>query len=128
MNGAPGMSPAFRDPTEAVLPGGLAPSPAFGATSRYRGLPLATVEVGGRMVRYVTRRFVPPPERFAQIGEHVVADGERPDTLAALHVGDPEQFWRLCDANRVLHPDELAVIGRRLRIVLPEGVPAAADD
>lgn len=118
----------LRDPTEAVLPGGLAPSLAFGATSRYNGLPLATVEVDGRLVRYVTRRFVPAPDRFAQVGEHVVAEGERHDTLAAALDGDPEQFWRLCDANGVLDPEELAVVGRRVRVVLPEGVPPVAGD
>jgi hypothetical protein len=55
----------------------------------------------------------------------VVTEGERPDTIAATLAGDPEQFWRVCDANRVLHPEELACIGRRVRITLPEGVPAA---
>jgi hypothetical protein len=121
-------SASHRDPIEAILPGGFAPSPAFGPTSRYNGLPLATAEVDGRQVRYVTRRFVPAPERFAQVDEHVVSEGERPDTIAAALVGESEQFWRLCDANRVLRPDELAQIGRRVRITLPEGVPAAGDE
>ena len=42
------------------------------------------------------------------------------------YLGDPEQFWRVCDANRAMRPDELTeTIGRRLRITLPEGIPGA---
>ena len=50
--------------------------------------------------------------------------GDRLDNLAAKYFGDPELFWRLCDANGALRPDELIeIIGRRLRITLPLGVP-----
>ena len=36
----------------------------------------------------------------------------------------PRQFWRVCDANAAMRPDELTeTIGRRLRITLPEGIP-----
>ena len=41
----------------------------------------------------------------------------------ARYLGDPEQFWRLCDANAALRPDELMEVGRWLRITLPEGIP-----
>jgi hypothetical protein len=102
-------------------------APAFPATSRYAGLPLATVDLAGRAVRYVTRRFVPSPDRFVSLEEHVVALGERPDTIAATLVGDPEQFWRVCDANNVLRPDDIAEVGRRLRVTLPEGMPGAPE-
>ena len=45
--------------------------------------------------------------------------------LTARYIGDPEQFWRVCDANRALLPDELtAAAGSVIRITLPEGVPA----
>ena len=76
--------------------------------------------------RYVSRRFLPDPDRLSVQGEHVVVEGDRPDNLAATTFGDPELFWRLCDANRVIFPDELvATIGRRIRITLPEGIPGA---
>ncbi len=43
-------------------------------------------------------------------------------------VGDPQLYWRLCDANVVLDPDELTrEAGRRLRVTLPAGVPGGAD-
>ena len=52
------------------------------------------------------------------------SQGDRLDNLAARYLGDPEQFWRLCDANGAMRPDELTqTSARRLRITLPEGVP-----
>jgi hypothetical protein len=102
--------------------------PPFGPNSRYYAVPLATL-VGddGAPIRYVRRRFLPDPDALAQIGEYVVTPGDRLDLIAAATLQDPELFWRLCDANRCLHPDELtAILGRRLRITLPEGVPGGA--
>ena len=97
----------------------------FLITSRYNGIPTATLETAdGRKFVYVRRRFVPPPERFELLFEHLVTQGERPDLVAAQYLGDPEQFWRLCDANGAIRPDELTeTVGRRLRITLPEGIP-----
>lgn len=99
----------------------------FPPTSRYAGIETATFEtVDQRTITYLRRRFVPAPERFALLQEHTVTEGERLDNLAAHYLGDPEQFWRLCDANGVLRPDDLtATIGRRIRITLPEGIPGA---
>jgi hypothetical protein len=98
-------------------------------TSRYLGIEIAEIESqSGKTIAYLRRRFVPAPERFSLLVEHTVTQGERPDTIAAEHLGDPEQFWRVCDANRVLRPEELtAEVGRRLRITLPEGIPGAPD-
>jgi hypothetical protein len=102
------------------------PISPFGPTSRYSGLEIATITIDGQTHAYVRRRFVPPPERLAIVGEHVVAQGERLDHIAARYLGDPELFWRICDANRAMRPDELTeTIGRRLFLALPEGVPNA---
>ena len=49
--------------------------------------------------------------------------GDRLDNITAEYLGDPEQFWRICDANATLHPAELEEVGRRLRITLSEGIP-----
>ena len=97
----------------------------FPFTSRYYGIETAQFETaGGKTVVYVRRRFVPQPERFALLQEHTVTQGERLDNITALYLTDPEQFWRVCDANRAMRPDELTeTIGRRLRITLPEGIP-----
>jgi hypothetical protein len=61
--------------------------------------------------------------------EHRVQQADRLDNIAARYLGDPEQFWRLCDANGVLRPEALIeTIGNRIRITLPEGIPAASND
>jgi hypothetical protein len=98
---------------------------SFPPTSRYYGIETATFETEeGRTLIYIRRRFVPPPERFSLLQEHVVVQLDRLDNITARYLGDPEQFWRVCDANRAMRPDELTeTIGRRLRITLPEGIP-----
>ena len=96
----------------------------FPMTSRYYGIATAMlITTDGRPVAYLRRRFVPPPERFALLLEHTVVEGDRLDNLTAQYLGDPEQFWRLCDANAAMRPEELTeTVGRRLRITLPEGI------
>lgn len=97
----------------------------FPLTSRYHTTQTAQLETpdGGEPVVYLRRRFVPAPERFELLTEHNVTDGERLDNITAQYLGDPEQFWRICDANGAMRPDELTeTIGRRLRITLPEGL------
>jgi len=102
------------------------PAPSqYPRTSRYHGIPTA-VRTGpdGRQVTYLRRRLLPRPDSLTAIAEHVVAAGDRPDLLAFRYLGDAEQWWRIADANPVLHPDELtATPGRRVRITLPAGVP-----
>ncbi|WP_438001716.1 LysM domain-containing protein [Sorangium sp. So ce185] len=91
-------------------------------TSRYYNLERAEwTAPDGRTVLYVRRRFIPraPPVALA---EHVVAAGDRLDNVTARHLGDPEQFWRVCDANGAVRPDELTErVGRAIVIPLPQG-------
>jgi hypothetical protein len=55
----------------------------------------------------------------------MVTEGERLDNVTFKYLCDPEQFWRIADANGAVRPEELTEApGRRLRITLPEGVPA----
>jgi hypothetical protein len=96
----------------------------FPPTSRYHGVGAATLETAdGRTIVHLRRRLVPPPERFELLQEHAVTQGERLDHITAKYLGDPEQFWRLCDANGAIEPAELEEVGRRIRITLPEGIP-----
>jgi hypothetical protein len=99
----------------------------FPANSRYQNVDTAKiVHPDGTEVVYLKRRFVPQPDGFTLLQEHVVAEGDRLDNVTARYLGDPEQFWRVCDANRAMRPDELTEeVGRRLRITLPEGIPGA---
>jgi hypothetical protein len=115
------------DPNQALQqllqPGGLKTT-LFPPTSRYHGIETATLKTpDGKTIIYVRRRFCPPPERFALLQEHAVTQGDRLDNITAHYLGDPEQFWRICDANAAMQPDALIEIGRRLRITLPEGIP-----
>jgi hypothetical protein len=98
----------------------------FPNTSRYSGIETAALtSADGRAIPYLRRRLVPAPERFALLQEHTVVEGDRLDNLAAQYLGDPEQFWRLCDAHGAVRPDELtSLVGRSVRITLPEGIPA----
>lgn len=75
-----------------------------------------------REVIYLKRRFIPIPKESSPLIEHAVTQDERLDNITARYLGDPEQFWRLCDANNAMNPDELTTtIGRRLRIPVLEG-------
>lgn len=96
---------------------------SFPPTSRYALTDTATFEAGGKSIVYLKRRFVPAPERFSLLQEHRVTEGDRLDNVTARYLGDPEQFWRICDANRATRPDDLMRVGRVLRITLPEGIP-----
>ena len=104
-------------------------NPFFPPTSRYAPIETTMIEdADGIVTIYLRRRFVPPPERFSLLTEHQVTQGERLDNITAQHLDDPEQFWRICDANRAVKPDDLTVIiGRRLRITLPEGIAGFSD-
>jgi hypothetical protein len=73
--------------------------------SRYEYIPDTEIaNTAGRTVRYKRMRFI--PQHHPRLGE-IVREGERPDLLAYRVLADPEQFWRLCDANRVLRPADL---------------------
>ncbi len=100
----------------------------FEPTSRYYGLEtgeLTVLDESGdpRVLVYVRRRFVPRTPPPATLVSHAVTQGERLDHLAARYFGDPTQFWRICDANGALRPDELVEEpGRRVDIPLPGGL------
>ncbi|MHC1767289.1 MAG: LysM domain-containing protein [Verrucomicrobiia bacterium] len=117
----------MNDQLQALLQQTGTAAAAFPPTSRYHETPVATLTMpDGREVAYLKRRFVPPPERFALLQEHTVTEGERLDHIAAKYLGDPEQFWRLCDANGAVRPDELLEpVGRSLHVTLPENIPGA---
>jgi len=97
----------------------------FAANSRYAATGIATCTLAdGREVNYVKRRFVPQPESLALLGTYSVSEGDRLDNIAARVIGDPEMFWRICDGNRELRPAALTeIVGRVLRITLPQGIP-----
>lgn len=90
----------------------------FTTNSRYYGIEIATRQIASNQtVSYLKRRFISPSEKVEALQKHTVTQGDRLDNITANYLGDPEQFWRLCDANNAMHPNELtAQIRRELRI------------
>jgi hypothetical protein len=58
----------------------------------------------GRVIRYKKVRFIPQTE---PLQNHIVMQGDRLDNLAYKYFDDPERFWKICDANLALWPDDL---------------------
>ena len=78
----------------------------------------AYVDPRGRRIAYKLLRAMPSPPA---IQVHAVGQGERLDVIAFNAYRDSEQFWRICDANGALRPEELTQTpGRRLLIPLPQ--------
>jgi hypothetical protein len=72
------------------------------------------ITTAGQVVRFKRVRFIPDtPARLAI----AVNQGERLDHIAHRIYQDPELFWRICDANLALWPDDLvAEPGRVIKI------------
>ena len=100
-------------------------TPVFPETSHYTRIGTKTYEtVSGESIVHLRRRFVPQPERFELLQQHTVTEGERLDNITSQYYNDPEQYWKICDANGVIRPNELVdAIGKKIRITLPEGIP-----
>ena len=96
----------------------------FDPTSRYFNIENATLSVMDkdgalRSIVYKRRRFIPSGDEAITVVEHTVTQGERLDNITARYLGDPTQFWRICDANHVQAPGELEELGRVIKITLP---------
>lgn len=115
----------MNDPLQTIFGQVSLKTTAFPPTSRYYNIDTATLEKpDGETIVYLRRRFIPPAERFSLLQEHTVTQGQRLDNITSDYLGDPEQFWRICDSNNVLQPVELTESpGNRIRITLPEGIP-----
>ena len=94
----------------------------FDPNSRYAGIADAAFELAdGTKVTYKQRRFLPEGSRMQLLAEVTVTEGDRLDNITARTLGDPEQFWRICDANDTMNPAELtARIGHTLRVPVPD--------
>jgi hypothetical protein len=98
----------------------------FDHTSRYYNLEIATLELpDGRTLSYVRRRFLPQGDAMPLLAEVSVAQGERIDLLSYRTLGDPLAYWRICDANNAMNPQDLIEEatgdpGRLLRVPMPQ--------
>lgn len=94
----------------------------FDPNSRYYELETAIwTAPDGREVPYKRRRFLPQGSAMPRLAEVTVTEGERLDSITARTLSDPEQFWRVADANDAMDPTELTEQpGRLLRIAVPQ--------
>ncbi|MCP4689203.1 MAG: hypothetical protein GY859_14205 [Desulfobacterales bacterium] len=94
----------------------------FEPTSRYHPLETVTRTLpDGRRVAYKRRRFPPRADSIPLAREVTTDDGDRLDRITAKTLGDPEQFWRVCDANNAMNPFDLTdEPGRVLRVPIPQ--------
>ncbi|GET39222.1 hypothetical protein [Microseira wollei] len=97
----------------------------FAPNSRYHNIPTATMTVTDsngmpREIRYLRRRFIPSSEGMTTLVEHTVKQSDRLDNITARYLGDPTQFWQVCDSNNAINPNELTdEIGRVIKISFP---------
>jgi hypothetical protein len=94
----------------------------FDHTSRYYNLEIATTTLpDGRTASYVRRRVLPQGEEMPLLAEVAVIQGERIDLIAHRTLGDPLAYWRICDANNAMNPQQLTQEPNRLlRVPLPQ--------
>ncbi len=93
----------------------------FQPTSRYYALSTATFEApDGREITYALRRFLPHASSLPLLVEATLTQSDRLDLIAARTIGDPEQFWRLCDATNAMNPFDLEEVGRTIRVPVPQ--------
>lgn len=96
-------------------------SDTFPMNSRYRGVALRTrIGPDGSVETFVGRRIIPAMERYGVAGRRRLIAGDRIDRIAADAFGDPEQYWKICDANGDADPaDAAGPPGRLIVIPLP---------
>ncbi|HSZ02863.1 MAG TPA: hypothetical protein VK788_25435 [Terriglobales bacterium] len=116
------------DPVQAMLAQASLQKNLFTSTSRYYGMNTETLTTAdGTTIIYLTRRFLPSPDSFQLLQEHIVTQGERLDNIAAKFLGDPELFWRIADANGAMRSEDLVqTVGTVLKITLPQGITGSA--
>jgi hypothetical protein len=94
----------------------------FEHTSRYYNLETRESQTAdGRKIAYKLRRFLPQGQAIPLLQEVTVVEGDRLDLVTYGTLGDPLQFWQICDANNTMSPEELmAEIGKTIRIPTPQ--------
>ena len=73
-------------------------------------------DISGRVIKYKRIRFIPETPAIQQ---HTVVQGERLDLIAHKYYRDPDLFWRICDANKAMLPDELVTEAGRQILIPP---------
>lgn len=94
----------------------------FEPTSRYYNLGNRSFTAkDGREILYKERRFLPQGKTLPLLVEVTIEQSDRLDLIAYRTLGNPELFWRVCDANDAMDPFQLtAEPGRKLRVAIPQ--------
>lgn len=96
----------------------------FDSTSRYYSKETGKyVTRDGHEITYVRRRFLPQGEDRPLMVEVTVneSDRDRLDLITYRTIGNPEQFWRVADANNAMNPFDLTEEpGKVLRVAVPQ--------
>lgn len=94
----------------------------FEHTSRYYRINEATyTKPGEGVIIYKLRRFLPRGENMARVAEVTVTGEDRPDLVSTRALGDPEQFWQICDANNAMNPFDIVIVpGSKLKVPEPQ--------
>ena len=93
----------------------------FDQRSRYRDTENAQHTTdSGDVVVYRRRRILPRVEDMQMRGMVTVIPNERVDHLTARTLGDPLQYWQLCDANPVMNPSELLTQSSSVKVPQPQ--------
>ncbi len=75
----------------------------------------------GKPVAYLERRFLPDPADLTVLARVPTQAGDRLDVFCSRVLGEGEQWWRVADAHRLIHPETLEQPpGRRLTVPVPE--------
>jgi hypothetical protein len=92
----------------------------FSQRSRYKAVQTTQItDAAGRVIPYIKVRFIPATP--AVVG-HTVTQGERLDLISNNFYKDAQRFWRICDANFAMWPeDELAEPNATILIPPSEG-------
>lgn len=97
----------------------------FDPNSRYIVLENAIYKMpDGREITYKRRRFLPPGDSLPSLADVEVGPNDRLDRVTAQYLGDPEQFWQICDANNCMNPFDLGILGDILRVPIPQAPKA----
>jgi hypothetical protein len=94
----------------------------FDTTSRYFSITTFTLtRPDGQIVAFKGRRFLPQGKSLPLLVETPVVQGDRLDLITTRTLGDPEQYWRICDANDCMNPEDLtSESGHTLRVPIPQ--------
>jgi nucleoid-associated protein YgaU len=82
--------------------------------SRYTQVEIYTItDARGNRHAALKIRLIPPTPAFFR---HTIKESDRLDLLAFQYYGKADRFWRICDANNEMQPDDLLEPGRQVLI------------